>query len=155
MKINLDPYLQMELTLITRLFESKGWTTEDEHAVRKKFDGKEIYLVFYPELLSYEYTYTPGDSSNDSKTVSEYHRIPWIACRMEFEGEEVKDHEKYLTAVKEWVDKNIPLKPFYDEDATYGIYAKKCSPYSRDWTQYIFYLNPDFPDGWWQNHALG
>ena len=56
--------------------------------------------------------------------------------------------------VRKDLDLVIPWKPFYDEDATFGIYRMKTSPYDRNETQYIFYVNPDYPDGWWENHTL-
>ena len=43
------------------------------------------------------------------------------------------------------------LKPFYDEDATFGIYSDELR---NGYERYTFYVNPDFPEGWWENHTL-
>ena len=164
MKINLDHYLQQELTVLTSLLkETKDWERIDTEAFEMKIltkDGeKNIIMVMYHELLSYTYVYRQGRGvySNEKKeqVISEYHTIPWIACRIELEGDHNTNwHYDVLTELKKWVKENLPWKPFYDEDATAGIFSKKCSPYSRDWTKYVFYVNPDFPHGWWENHTL-
>ena len=155
MKINLAKYLEAETTLVQQLFVELGWNLQDDIWCAKEFAGRNILLCIYPELLSYGYVYRAGygQSGNEKeKRTYEEHTIPWIACRIEIEDE--KPHNDILKGVKEWLNANYPLKPFYDEDATFGIFAKKCSAYSRDWTKYIFYVNPDFPDGWWENHTL-
>ncbi len=157
MKLNLDRYLQQEIVLFNELIlKTKDWKQIDLYAYesRIKFGGKNIILVPYHVLKNYGYVYRVG-VSGDKKT-SEDVSTPWIACRIELEGEQdTPSHNDVLKELKAWVYENLPWKPFYDEDAPYGIYSRQCSAYSRDWTKYIFYINPDYPDGWWENHNLG
>lgn len=161
MKINLDRYIEQELSLMVRIFKDTGdWEQIDIHALESKikFGGKKIILVFYPELLSYTYVWQEGAGVyNDARNKrSEDITTPWIACRVELEGEQDKEqHFKVLSALKKWLEEKIKIKPFYDEDAPLGIYSRQCSAYSRDWTKYVFYMNFDYPNGWWENHALG
>ena len=134
--------------------ETRDWKQIDIHAFESlmKFGGEKLILVTYAELLSYGYVYRAG-VSGDKKTYEEV-VTPWLACRIELEGDQsTKGHNEVIKELKEWT-KKLPWKPFYDEDATFGIYRMKTSPYSRDWTQYVFYVNPDYPDGWWENHTL-
>lgn len=160
MKINLDRYLEQELSLMVRIFKDTGdWEQIDVHAFESKieFGGKKIIIVFYPELLSYGYVWHEGvgvyDDSRNKR--SEEVTTPWIACRIELEGEhDTAWHSKVLSALKKWLEEKIEIKPFYDEDASHGIYSRQCSAYIRDWTKYIFYMNFDYPNGWWENHTL-
>lgn len=155
MKINLDFYLEQELLFLTSLInKTLGWKQIDENAFEKKFGERNVIMVIYPELLRYGYVYRPGVSGN--KKTSEEHAVVWLACRIELEGDaNTKWHSDVLKDIKKWWEENIILKPFYDEDAPHGIYSRQCSAYSRDWTQYVFYVNPDYPEGWWENHCLG
>jgi len=155
MKINLYKYLDQETTIVNQMLQKTGWKMIDDMYLEREFSGRKVGVVIYPELLRYEYVYRPGYGQSGiekEKRTHETHIIPWIACRMEFPDDEAVSD--ILKEVKEWLKENFPLKAFYDEDATHGIYAKKCSAYSRDWTKYIFYVNPDFPEGWWENHTL-
>ena len=157
MKINLYKYLQGELELMDRLItqndQNVGWNRIDLFAYERIFIDTKIIMVVYHELLEYDYVYREGVNT-DKKTVENYH-TPWIVCRFEFEGANKDEHLKYLKKIKEWFDKFMPyLKYFRDEDALFGCFGIATSPYSRDWTQYKIYFNPDFPNGWWENHTL-
>ena len=49
----------------------------------------------------------------------------------------------------------IGLKPFKDEDA--GGNGKIFVKQRKDMPGYVIaycYVNPDFPEGWWENHTL-
>lgn len=157
MKINMEQYLWQELNLLGEYInETRDWKRIDEMAFEsiKTFGGKSVILVIYPELLRYGYVYREG-VSGDKKTYVD-HAVVWLACKIELEGEQSTDwHSDVLKELKEYVKEKFPWKPFYDEDACHGIYSRQCSPYSRDWTKYVFYVNPHFPNGWWENHALG
>jgi hypothetical protein len=161
MKLNLHSYLQTELdNLVTIMRNCDGWKQIDCYTFEstKLFGGKEIILVFYPELLTYGYVYFEGAGvyDNGKNRKSEDWTTPWIACRVELEGEQNTPwHHDVLKELKEWAKEKLPWQPFFDEDACYGIYSRQCSAYSRDWTEYIFYINPDYPKGWWENHTLG
>lgn len=161
MKINLNRYLNQEISALVAIFKNTGdWKQMDVEALESKieFGGKEIVLVFYPELLTYNYTWYEGGGAHiDSRNKrSEEVTTPWIACRIELEGEQdTYWHHDVLKELKGWIYEKLPCrKPFYDEDACHGIYSRQCSAYSRNWTNYIFYVNPDYPQGWWENHTL-
>ena len=135
------------------------WKRFDEMAIESKikFGEKEIFLVLYPELLSYTYIWYEGAGvyDNEKNKRSEEVTTPWIACRLELEGQHSTDwHFNVLNELKEWIDNKLLIKPFKDEDAQHQIYSRQCSAYIRDWTKYIFYLNIDYPNGWWENHTL-
>ena len=157
MKINLERYLNQEMFLLSEyIYETRDWKRIDEMAYEsiRTFGGKKIILVIYPELLRYEYVYRAG-VSGDKKTHEEQ-AVVWLACRVELEGRiSTNWHSEVLKELKEWVNEKFPWKPFYDEDACHGIYSRQCSAYIRDWTKYVFYINPHYPDGWWENHCLG
>jgi len=93
-----------------------------------------VGMIFYPELLSYA----------DQTT-------PWIACRIEVEGKPeesmVGDLLKYLIGLLE----TSGYKPFMDEDSAWNHWKKD---ERADWTNYKCYVNPSYPDGYWENHCL-
>lgn len=153
MKINLEPYITQEIEIIKQLFlraKDKSWEQVDVHAINKKILEQDIYLVLYPELLQYDYTYNVNN-----KRISEERTDAWVACQIELNDDLGEDkHIKILKELRSWVENNIPIKPFHDEDATLGMFAKKCSAYSREYTEYVFYLNIHYKDGWWENHTL-
>jgi len=165
MKINLERYLEQEIKIISNLLIKTGdWKQFDESAFEMNMSLKKsnkmikIILVLYPELLTYTYVWHEGAGVYDDgrNGRSEYVTTPWIACRIELEGEQNTDwHYDVLKKIKEWVYEKLPLKPFKDEDACHQIYSRQCSAYIREHTKYIFYLNIDYPNGWWENHVLG
>jgi hypothetical protein len=155
MKLNLDRYIEQELNLLDAIIQETGdWKQIDIHAYEsvEKFEDQKLILVTYGELLGYGYVYRAG-ASGDKKTCEEV-VTPWLACRIELDGvQTTKGHGDVLKALKKWTEK-LPWKPFYDEDATHGIFRMTTSPYGRDETRYTFYVNPDYPNGWWENHTL-
>jgi hypothetical protein len=160
MKLNLEKYLEQEIKVINNLLiKTNDWKQFDESAFEstRKFGGREIFLVLYPELLTYTYIWYEGAGVYDDgrNRRSELVITPWIACRTELEGEQdTKWHYDVLNELRDWVYEKLPIKPFKDEDAQHQIYARQCSAYIRDWTKYVFYLNIDYPNGWWENHTL-
>ena len=161
MKLNLDRYLQQEIILLNEYIqETRDWKMIDSYAYESiiKFGGKTVILVPYHRMLSYGYVYHEGagvyDDNRNRRT--EDVTTPWIACKIELEGDQSTPwHSDVLKELKEYVKEKFPWKPFYDEDACHGIYSRQCSAYIRDWTKYVFYINPDYPTGWWENHCLG
>ena len=96
-----------------------------------------IGLSFYPELLSY---------SEEGEDVT----IPWICVRLELENPDSKIEGDLL----KWIENRfseIENKPFYDEDAYRGNWRKE---ERRGWNKYKMYINPDYPEGYWENHTL-
>lgn len=97
-------------------------------------------IVLYPELLSYH---------NDKEWVT----IPWICLKMELEGHHLMD-EKIQREIVKWVKERFEKNgytPFKDEDA-FAQHATRNE--HKGWVELKMYINPDFPDGYWSNHAL-
>jgi hypothetical protein len=101
-----------------------------------------IGIVFYPELLTYR-----EEKDRSGKT----QRTPWICCRISLEGKkedsEVRDLLKWLVSLIE----KSGYKPFMDEDASWNHWRKEEKNGS---TEYSCFVNPDYPEGHWENHAL-
>lgn len=162
MKMNLNYLIDKDLNIMSVLFtnSSDPWKQIDTHAFQKKFLDKDIILVLYPKLLSYTYVYVEGRTpykvinENESK-ITENYITPWVACRIELKNDiDPNEQLNILKSIKEWVRENIPLKPFKDEDAIHGMFGIDASPYNNKITQYIMYFNPNFENGWWENHTL-
>lgn len=61
--------------------------------------------------------------------------------------------EKVLKNVLKKLLEIIELNAFMDEDAGGKFFAEKVEHISG-YIRVYCYINPDFPKGWWQNHAL-
>lgn len=108
-----------------------------------------IGLVFYPELLHYDqYTNDKSEMNDGTKRIGV--TCPWVCCRFELEN----PTNELISQICPWiigVFKEIGLKPFYDEDAYRGHFRKEDK---KGYIKFKFYINPSFPDGYWQNHTL-
>lgn len=96
-----------------------------------------VGLVFYPELLSYGY----GDESTTT---------PWVCVRFELEYPKPEIERSVCKWMVEKL-KESGYKPFYDEDSFCGYYSKE---ERKGYNKYKCYVNPDYPDGYWENHTL-
>ena len=98
-------------------------------------------MVFYPKLLTY------GSSDRSGKT----QRTPWIACSIEIEGEKDDSLIKELLNWLVELIKKSGYQPFMDEDARGNHWNEDKR---KDWTKFTCYINPSYPEGHWENHAL-
>lgn len=100
-----------------------------------------VGMVFYPELL----TYGEGRSGKVQRT-------PWICCRISLEGKKensmVGDLLKWIISLLE----KSGYKPFMDEDASWNHWREEEK--KNGFTEYSCFVNPDYPEGHWENHAL-
>lgn len=98
-------------------------------------------MVFFPELLSY------GSKENAGNV----QRTPWICCRITLEGE--RDEKQTFELLKWLVSliKKSGYTPFMDEDATANHWMEEKK---KGWTEYSCFVNPSYPEGHWENHAL-
>lgn len=112
-------------------------------------NGSLIYLSV--DLLNY----TTGNRREREDVLT-----PWVKCTFGVEydkNEKYPQDEKRIREIVGWVKKNIveklPFKAFYDEDAYSGNFSwdKKENLGS---IYFSFYVNPDFPEGFWENHTL-
>jgi len=144
--ISREIYKEIEGLISKLVSEYKDDTKQiDEMYIEMSTEMRErsIGLVFYPKLL----TYGNGGSRGNGPKV-----VPWICVRMEFEDgdqatEDIRDILKWI--IERF--KKISYSPFKDEDASHGYFTKETR---RGWTKYSMYVNPDFPEGQWENHTL-
>ena len=104
---------------------------------------KQIGVVLFVKLLSYSH------NVNGNENVG-YQLTPWIACRISLNTND--NLKEILNWVKDKIESSTKLKLFMDEDATY-MHWKEDS-HNDDYTEYTCYINPSYPEGWWENHTL-
>jgi hypothetical protein len=151
MKINITKEIEAEIqSIIERLIKKYPDTVQSDigyieistpfvtNAEARNEEWKtKIGLVFYPELLTY--------SENNEEITT-----PWICVRLELENPNPEIEGDLL----KWISNRfseIENKPFYDEDAYRGNWRKE---ERRGWNKYKMYINPDYPEGYWENHTL-
>ena len=158
-KINLWNDMKKQLDFFINKFKEIEWKQEDTYYIFKKVnflvnpearnnDYKYGFgIVFYSDLLSY---------TENNK----YILTPWVCGKISIENNpnikypvDCPRLDKVANFIKEEL-KKINWKPFYDEDSFKGIFSK---PELRKNTENIeikFYLNKEYPKGYWQNHTL-
>ncbi len=155
MNIQLKDMINNEIEHFINIFILNGWVREDTEIIRKKVEfivhpefknnKNKICLCLYPEILYYY------DNNQQNIKI-------WIA----FKFETTKDNKvKYqsdsitLNKIGDWLKaelKKMNLIPFKDEDSFNNIFSK---PEIKDeWVSFNFYLNKDYPNGYWCNHTL-
>jgi len=143
MNTNLAPLLDDEIQSIIDTMVDRGWKQEDtayvNHVVDINDKEVEVHIVFFPKLLFYR------DTNYNTPWVT----IPWICGRWFY-----NEMDDYLISQGEVIGelKNVikhftGLTPFKDEDALGGYL-------NMDDGEPCFYINPDFPEGYWANHTL-
>ena len=138
-KINLRNYIDGQLEFFIEKFKENGWKQEDTHYVTMKTDLQDwdLGIVFYSEILEYE------EEGRDVLT-------PWIVGRLEVEETDYSKLIKYARFILSELDE-MGIKPFHDEDSFHGYFAKH---ENKGWTEIKFYINKEYPDGYWENHTL-
>lgn len=104
-----------------------------------------LYLILMPELLWH------GDYRNTDKkeAISSGYRI-WI--KISFSCENDDDFLTIIKFLKKQLFPKMSIKPFHDEDAIVGHFSKKEVRHGFIYSS--FYINPDFAEGCWENHAI-
>lgn len=171
MRINLRNELNLDIETIVKMFIEDGWVQEDEayilkdcgietHPGARNVDYRtKLSITFSPELLHYSESHTPStyDLSKAKKTL-QHTTTPWIKGSILIRDDETvtrpSDNER-LREVAKWLKTEIlkmPIKPFHDEDAYMGYFKRpeKTSEFIR----LSFYMNPSYPEGYWQNHTI-
>jgi len=98
-----------------------------------------VGMRFSPELLRYR-----GENGRDQL-------VPWIKCSIEIEG------QKFPSTLKDILNHLAGLlisagyTPFKDEDALHQHWRETAN---KNWAEYSCFVNPDYPRGHWENHAL-
>lgn len=96
-----------------------------------------IGMVCFPELLSY------GREEDQM--------VPWIACRITLEGEHTPEVTRDLLKWCVELLKGCGYTPFMDEDAMGSHWRDEKK---KGYTDFTCFVNPDYPEGHWENHAL-
>jgi len=111
-----------------------------------------IGIVFYSELLSYSDTYIKRETASEHESSNNVYgvTVPWICVRFELEGE-ANNISRELCKWIVNIFKGIGYYPFMDEDASFMHFSKD---ERRGYTKYKMYINPDYPEGYWENHTL-
>ena len=153
MKINIYENIQQEIDqIIDRLtLHDPNFNHLDDHIIEiktpflinpdiKNDEWKpKLGIVLYPELLTY-----------GSRHLTGVEIIPWICVSFELETKDMTIHRELC----KWLVEKfmaIGLRPFMDEDATWNHYKKD---ERKGYTRYRLYINPDYPNGYWENHVL-
>lgn len=142
MIFNLTPIIENDINEVAKAL-NPHWKREEFPFLLYKGDNvfaKCNCLMIYlsPYIMSYTKEFGKG-----------YNREIWIECQLVVgRKENIKDSAIFM--VEEF--KKLPLKPFKDEDAFFQYFNK--TRYIDDDHAISFYMNPDYPAGWWCNHTL-
>jgi len=147
--VKLREYMDNQIAFFVQKFMGNGWNMEDVAYLHKRTpfltdaDAKnEDYrygfgIVFYADFLRYE------EEGQDLLA-------PWVVGRAEIEN----PTEEILKNVAEFIKAEVEAigwKMFHDEDSYGGYFSKEDK---NGYTRLKFYLNREYPNGYWQNHAL-
>lgn len=165
MKVNLNNEIEKEIQdLIDKLCENGSYKQVDECIIEvdlpfvvnpnSKSDDwkKRIYVIFYHELLSYRANYFDEDPTKTYRKRDFVDFItPWICCRIELEGRRSIEDERRVCDSYVKNLKKIGYSPFTDEDASH-LHWRRTE--QNGWVKLECFVNPDYPNGWWENHVL-
>jgi hypothetical protein len=147
--VKLNEYMNNQIQFFVERFKEIGWKQEDISYLFKRTPfmsspdaNNDDYryglgMVLYADFLKYE------EEGQDLL-------IPWVVGRVEIENPTEEILKNVTDFIKAEVG-NIGWKMFHDEDAYRGYFSKEDK---KGWTQLKFYLNREYPNGYWQNHAL-
>lgn len=81
--------------------------------------------------------------------------IPWLC--FEF-GIHDSLGEKERIEILQWLRDKLRntdgYRPFKDENANQGIFTKGYHKSNFEEYRYKFFMNPDYPNGYWDNHVI-
>jgi hypothetical protein len=175
MRLNLNPLIEKDTQQIIHVFTQLGWNQEDcaylsqeipydpeiltNIEISKFFPNQNLIgfylgLTIYPQLLSYDYALREGFSGDKVGSISTIE--VWQACRVsgwELESRETIPSPILNHLIKDQIFEPLKtvIKPFKDEDAIYGYFQESRFDSTQE---LVFFLNPDYPNGWWENHTL-
>jgi len=138
MKHNLQPHIDADIEAVIEEFLKIGWSKRDTHYLVKKIGNIAMGLVFYAEILSYQGRKTKNRIS-----------VVWIACRHNYSSQ---TETVFRAEIIEKELEQLSIRPFKDEDAFKSKFKKRNA---SSYYALTCYFNPDYPKGWWSNHALG
>ncbi len=161
MNINLYNKIQDEINYFINIFVKNGWTiNEFKDGVEKQveFDVNPSAVNTYcKNLISIYFKYNLLTYyKKDTGCVI----TPWIKCNIHIENNEYIEYINEcprLINVVEYIRlelDRIGLKPFFDEDSFYNIFCKPKENKNVGSVSTSFYLNIDYPGGFWCNHTL-
>ena len=162
MNTNFYSEVENEIEFFVDKFKLIGWNQEDTAYLTKKLPfttnptakndewQHSIGLVLYPIILSYY----------EKQPVRGYATKIWIQCRVGIDYNPLVKYpaecprlKKVTDFLKEEINK-IGYKSFYDEDSYNGNFSQPEYKQNLGEIRVSFYLNKDYPDGYWENHTL-
>lgn len=129
--------MDKDLERVMSVFVDVGAKMIDEWMFSIEDGTDKMFLTIYPKLIS----------MYDGLEI-------WIACSTYVyadNGDVEKQARKKATAIKQ-ILQNIKYAPFKDEDA-FMLNFSKNKDINGD-IELVFYLNPDRPEGFWENHSI-
>ena len=157
MKLNLKAQTETDINLIMKDFiDFHGWKLVDGQMIEKDLPISKVKfeLIIYPTILHYL------EKDVDQSQI-------WYACRLEVAETEI---DVVLNLLRNGFC-DLKYAPFKDEDALYDHFVpyKKSGEsllnkikehylmdyFPKNFVTTAFFLNPDYPDGYWNNHTIG
>ena len=165
MKLNIQEEVNQEISYFAIIFQKYGWEIEDTSCLLKDVDfvvnptgvneewKRKLTIEMFPSILSYVEK-IPSKGGN-------YVTKIWIECKLSWEndGERTRDFWKDETAKKiaDYITKELEtlgLTSFFDEDSFRSRFSRPKVSIHNDIVSMSFYLNKDYPQGYWSNHTL-
>lgn len=133
--INLSDTAFYQINCIMETFQKNGWYVITDYLVISPSNCKRNYSLMFEECLL---------KTGNIKTL-------WIACSTIINESETgylcKEYGNYITSELS----NMHLHPFRDQSAFMDYLKVNTLPFGMKMT---FYLNTEFPNGYWENHIL-
>jgi hypothetical protein len=143
MLFNLYPIVEKDLNEVAEAFLPE-WSREEFGFLVYKGGNRFaknncLTMTLSPSLLTFRKEF--GQSST--------YEI-WIECSLIIGPKENSENSaKFM--IEEF--NRLLYKPFKDEDAYYS-YFKRVDQHNSKNSALSFFINPDYPSGWWCNHTL-
>ncbi len=135
MKLNLTNSIENDKELIREYFKNLDWKCIDTDAF--EIPNLHVFVILSQEIIDY------SDKTKFKKEV-------WIKCIVDFNEKNVDEVVNYFLKLFKF----SKYKPFKDEDACKLYFTKAFPKYDKDTYRMAFFLNPDYPNGYWDNHAI-
>jgi hypothetical protein len=174
MDLDLSNYINKDISRVIYAFKSVGFSHEDENYIVTNIERNPN--LFTNEVLVEKYISEPenlyGEIVFGEKSIKKLEnilyfgillrpkilsydnkQIVWIECRIVRDDEE--ELYRMINYLKEDVFPKLPFQPFFDEDAFKGNFSRIEEHKEKGtWYSTEFYVNPDYKDGYWENHVI-
>ncbi len=138
MKVNLEKEVDKDISIVANKLIEAGYNYEDLYYVYKEVKyGTEKFVLgyqIYPKLIN---------KINEINV--------WLTLETEIE---IDYDNKFLSKITSYIVnelKSVGLTPFMDEDSKYNHFV---IDERKGYVILKCFVNPDYPDGDWENHTL-